>query len=114
MFQGETIETPPESVHPDDTSIINHGNHPPPLPSEIPLEDEFDIVGKNVAAKLRQIPRTQRIFAEKLINEVLFEAQLGTLNRDCKLVLNSLNTTHLQETREEQQLYISEDIKPFL
>ena len=35
-------------------------------------EDEFDIVGKNVAAKLRRITDMQ-IVAEKLINETLYQ-----------------------------------------
>ncbi|KAF7996482.1 hypothetical protein HCN44_002114 [Aphidius gifuensis] len=45
-------------------------------------EDEFDAIGKNVAVKLRNMRIDQRIFAEKLLNDVLFEGQLGTLNRD--------------------------------
>jgi hypothetical protein len=48
-------------------------------------EDNFDIVGRNVAAKLREISKDQAIFAERLINEVLFEAQLGTLNRQTQI-----------------------------
>lgn len=75
--------------------------------------EDTDIVGKNVAAKLRQLPPTQRIFAERLINEVLFEAQLGTLTRDCRLVLHSTNNVNVAyET--PMQLNTSVDIKPFL
>lgn len=48
-------------------------------------EDQFDIVGRNVATKLRALPKRQRIIAEKLINETLFEAELGTLNRNSKI-----------------------------
>lgn len=44
-------------------------------------EDEYDIIGKNVAQKLRQLPSQMKVFAEKLINDSLFEAQLGNLNR---------------------------------
>ncbi|XP_057332247.1 uncharacterized protein LOC130672053 [Microplitis mediator] len=49
------------------------------------IEDEFDAIGKNVAAKLRGMRLDQRIVAEKLINDVLFEAQLGTLHRSSTL-----------------------------
>lgn len=48
-------------------------------------EDQFDIVGKNIATKLRALPKRQRIIAEKLINEALFEAEVGTLNRNSKI-----------------------------
>jgi len=42
-------------------------------------DDEYDAIGVNVASKLRSINPTQRIVAEKLISDVLFNAQLGNL-----------------------------------
>lgn len=104
----------------DETSMIpNHERSPPPHSlapqATIVIEDEFDIVGKNVAAKLRQLPPTQRIFAERLINEVLFEAQLGTLTRESGVVLNAVvNNRSLHVTYESQELNSSVDLKPFL
>lgn len=47
--------------------------------------DEFDAIGKNVAAKLRNMRTEQRIIAEKLLNDILFEAQLGNLHRDSNI-----------------------------
>uniref|UniRef100_A0A2A4JLJ7 MADF domain-containing protein n=1 Tax=Heliothis virescens TaxID=7102 RepID=A0A2A4JLJ7_HELVI len=41
--------------------------------------DRFDIFGANVAAKLRDLSKRQRIFAENLINETLFEAEMDNL-----------------------------------
>ncbi|CAG4938847.1 unnamed protein product [Parnassius apollo] len=43
---------------------------------EIAADDKFDAFGKNVAHKLRSLPTNQRLFAEKIINDALFEAEL--------------------------------------
>jgi hypothetical protein len=51
-------------------------------------EDVFEITGKNVASKLRTLTKEQRIIAEKLINDVLYEAQLGSLTRNTRLIVN--------------------------
>lgn len=42
--------------------------------------DEFDAVGTNVASKLRSMNQTQRIIAEKVISDILFNGQLGSLS----------------------------------
>ena len=48
-------------------------------------EDEWDLVGKNVACKLRKVsPRMQPI-AEKLINDVLFLAQTSKLDESMQI-----------------------------
>ncbi|XP_075981592.1 uncharacterized protein LOC142980151 isoform X1 [Anticarsia gemmatalis] len=44
------------------------------------IEDEYDAIGINVAAKLRSLPANTRILAEKLINDVLFQAQTNALS----------------------------------
>lgn len=44
------------------------------------IEDEYDAIGINVAAKLRTLPRHMRIIAEKLINDVLYMAQSNNLD----------------------------------
>ncbi|XP_023296324.2 TPR-containing protein DDB_G0280363 [Lucilia cuprina] len=43
-------------------------------------EDEFDAIGMNVASKLRVMNTHQRIVAEKLISDVLFNGQLDNLS----------------------------------
>uniref|UniRef100_A0A182X0A5 MADF domain-containing protein n=1 Tax=Anopheles quadriannulatus TaxID=34691 RepID=A0A182X0A5_ANOQN len=48
-------------------------------------EDAFDIFGKHVAYKLRSLNKQQSILAQKLINDVLFEGEMETLNRHCKI-----------------------------
>ena len=49
-------------------------------------EDSFDVFGKHIANKLRSVNRQQNIFAQKLINNVLFEAEMDTLTRSFKVV----------------------------
>ncbi|CAH1372759.1 unnamed protein product, partial [Tenebrio molitor] len=50
--------------------------------------DEFDAVGINVSCKLRRLPGEMKIFAEKLINDVLFYAELGRLSEDTAIMIN--------------------------
>ncbi|KAG8305657.1 hypothetical protein J6590_065577 [Homalodisca vitripennis] len=49
--------------------------------ADIKREDRFDMFGKNVAAKLRSLPQEQRIYAEKEINDALFDAEVGALQQ---------------------------------
>jgi hypothetical protein len=49
----------------------------------------FVITGRNVASKLRILTKEQRIIAEKLIKDVLYEAQLGSLTRNSRLIANA-------------------------
>lgn len=51
-----------------------------------PLQfDRFDHIAKIWAETLRTVPNEQRIIAEKVINDVLYEAQLNTLTRESHL-----------------------------
>ncbi|KAJ0174282.1 hypothetical protein K1T71_010428 [Dendrolimus kikuchii] len=47
--------------------------------------DEYDAIGINVAAKLRYLPPNMRVLAEKLINDVLFQAQTNGLTQHTTL-----------------------------
>lgn len=53
--------------------------------------DQHDIFAKNVAEKLRNLEPQMRIISEKLINDVLFEAQMGSLNRRAYVCVPSFN-----------------------
>lgn len=44
-------------------------------------DDEFDAYGKYIAHKLRSLEGNQSVFARKLMNDVIFEGELGTLRR---------------------------------
>ncbi|XP_050298435.1 uncharacterized protein LOC126737550 [Anthonomus grandis grandis] len=48
-------------------------------------EDCFAVFGKSVAMKLREVDKRQSLIAEKIINDVIFEAELGglTLQHRC-------------------------------
>lgn len=48
---------------------------------QMPVEDEHDFFAKAIAFKLRKLNPGQCFYAEKLINDVLYEAGLGELNR---------------------------------
>lgn len=63
-------------------------------------DDEFEAYGKYIAHKLRSFKGIQAIFARKLINDVIFEGELGTLNKDFKV----MNTQpHLSFESDNQQ-----------
>ncbi|CAG4995274.1 unnamed protein product [Parnassius apollo] len=53
--------------------------------SPVQRDDRFNIFGKNVAMKLRDLPKEQRILAEGIINEALFLAEMDKLTIDHKI-----------------------------
>ncbi|GBP33934.1 hypothetical protein EVAR_23281_1 [Eumeta japonica] len=59
-------------------SVRDHFKRPRPIVTE----DRCDIIGKNVAMKLRALDAEQIIVAEKLINDLLFEAEIGHLTSE--------------------------------
>lgn len=54
-------------------------------------EDEFDSVGRTVAAKLRKMAPHMQIIAEKLIHEVLYEGQIGSLKPHAKITVAAVH-----------------------
>lgn len=43
------------------------------------VEDRYDHFGKTVAMRVRSLEKRQRLIAEKMINDILFEAEMGSL-----------------------------------
>lgn len=84
-----TSRTPPVRKSKNDLAndvLVSVGEHFK-KPREPKQEDRFDIFGKNVASKLREVEnnnKLQRILAEKQINDVLFDAEMGNLTSYCK------------------------------
>lgn len=48
-------------------------------------EDESDVLAKRWAMQLRQMRGDQKLFAEKLINDVLYEGLMNKLNYNRRL-----------------------------
>ena len=87
-IQQRQSDTDTESVATESGILLGEQLHQDAsLKIESDLEDEshFEIVGKYVISKLRTLPNIQRIYAEKLINDVLFEAELGNLSRQSNI-----------------------------
>lgn len=55
-------------------------------------DDACNIFGKNVAAKLRTLPKETRLYTEKIINDLLFNAEMGNVNKDTRII-TATNTT---------------------
>lgn len=50
-------------------------------------EDRFDVFGKNIAMKLRDLPKETRVITEKFINDAIFEAEMGNLTASHKIMI---------------------------
>ncbi|GFT38390.1 tigger transposable element-derived protein 1 [Nephila pilipes] len=44
--------------------------------------DQFDVFGEYIAAKLRSLDRLSRVFAQKAIGDIIFEAEMGKFRGD--------------------------------
>lgn len=49
-------------------------------------EDSINTFGKHITAKLRILTKETRLMTEKLINDLLFEAEMGNINKNTKIV----------------------------
>lgn len=70
---------------------------------DVVKEDQHDIFAKNVAEKLRHLDPTMRIISEKLINEVLFEAQMGSLNRRAYIYIPPFDNNYSNRESYQRQ-----------
>lgn len=57
-------------------------------------DDAFTIFGKHVAVKLRTLPKQTKIYTEKLICDLLFEAEIGNVDKNTKIVTLLSNTNN--------------------
>ncbi|KAL5283056.1 hypothetical protein ACFFRR_005795 [Megaselia abdita] len=70
----------PTFQHQQNQSTTSQGQSSSPSNNSQKMNDEYDAIGLNVAVKLRSMNSHQRIIAEKLIGDVLFNGQLNTLS----------------------------------
>jgi hypothetical protein len=49
-------------------------------------EDRFNMSGRTIAMKLRDLPKDQMLFADRIINETLFLAEMGSLTLNHRVV----------------------------
>ena len=61
-------------------------------------DDPLDIYGKHVAAKLRSLPKQTRIYTEKLINDIIFEAEMGNVDKNTKILMKVMIAMHVLTT----------------
>lgn len=62
-------------------------------------EDQYDTFSKTIGHKLRNLPTPQSIHAQKLISDIIYEAELGTLSRHTTIV----NRNPAYEQQQQQQ-----------
>jgi len=64
---------------------------------DVEKEDRYSVIGKNIAFQLRDLPNEAMLVTEKIINDVLFEAQMGNITKHTRF--------NLQDTRTNVQLF---------
>lgn len=71
--------------------------HEDPLKTRAPEyadeEDEFDIMGMNIGNKLRKLPPDRVLIVEKLITDLIFEAQTGNITQSTRFNLFDLRNS---------------------
>lgn len=66
--------------------------------------EENGIFGKYIEKKFSEIQNAQqKIYAEKLINDVIYEARLGNLNRTTRIKDEATATVYMQPPYIQQQ-----------
>lgn len=74
------------------------------------VSDKFSDIGKAWGSKLRELNPQQAIHAEKIINDVFYEAQLENLNRNCFLQISKEISCHTQPSLPTHHSYNFHDL----
>lgn len=70
------------------TTVRDHFKRP------VIRDDRYDILGKSVALRLRELPSQQKIIAEKIIHDTIYEAEMGSLTIHHKVINTQNNYNH--------------------
>lgn len=103
--QNEQIRRPAKRKSVDEELLtIARNRLLSPRPA-VTTDDEFDVYGKNMAHKLRNLPREQRIHAEKLFADVIYQAELGNLSTQSTVLARPFQHTHHYNPEETYRTY---------
>nr|XP_022914069.1 uncharacterized protein LOC111424673 [Onthophagus taurus]XP_022914070.1 uncharacterized protein LOC111424673 [Onthophagus taurus]XP_022914071.1 uncharacterized protein LOC111424673 [Onthophagus taurus] len=69
-----------------------------------PGDDEFSIVGKNVAANLRKLPAKTKFYMDWIYNDLLFQAELGKISENTKIITEIIQPTGCSNTCNHHDL----------
>ncbi|GBP23661.1 hypothetical protein EVAR_80278_1 [Eumeta japonica] len=65
-------------------------------------ENRFEVYGRNVGMKLQELPKQQRIIAEKIINETLFLAEM-VAGHESAAVKRKMSDTHDEQSQNTDE-----------
>ncbi|KAF5290664.1 hypothetical protein FQR65_LT01954 [Abscondita terminalis] len=68
--------------------------------SSLQADESFTVFGKHVANKLLTVSHVQNMFAQKLIKDALFEAEMLSLTRHFKVVHSTQHQHDVYTTRD--------------
>lgn len=86
-----------------------------------PGDDEFSNIEKNVAMKLRKLPNETRIHTEKLINDLLYHAELGKITENTRItsiqplreIPSTIQPTPYRQTTQHRQETTKHQLKSY-
>lgn len=63
-------------------------------------------IGKNIAYKLRSLPSEVAMVTEKMINDILFESQIGNVNKYSKINIYSTRINPSEQNSTPQHAFM--------
>ncbi|KAL1488224.1 hypothetical protein ABEB36_015179 [Hypothenemus hampei] len=71
--------------------------------------DNFDTSAKNIANKLRTLSPETAIITEKLLTDILFEAQMGNITKHTELIVQDTRSQFSQSQNSVEEYYSTYD-----